>query len=76
MSSGRFATLVLLGLAIIAGWLSLFTVDERELAIKLRLGQVVRSDYEPGLQLKWLLVENVRKFPRRILTISDRPMSS
>ena len=73
MSSGRFATLVVLGLAIIVGWLSLFIVDERELAIKLRLGQVVRSDYEPGLQLKWPLVENVRKFPRRILTVSDRP---
>lgn len=73
MSSGRFATLVFLGLAIIVGWLSLFIVDERELAIKLRLGQVVRSDYEPGLQLKWPLVENVRKFPRRILTVSDRP---
>ena len=73
MSSGRFATLVFLGLAIIVGWLSLFIVDQRELAIKLRLGQVVRSDYEPGLQLKWPLIENVRKFPRRILTISDRP---
>ncbi len=73
MSSGRFATLVFLGLAIIVGWLSLFIVDERELAIKLRLGQVVRSDYEPGLQLKWPLIENVRKFPRRILTVSDRP---
>ena len=73
MSSGRFAALVFLGLAIIAGWLSLFTVDERDLAIKLRFGQVIRSDYEPGLQLKWPLVENVRKFPRRILTISDRP---
>ncbi len=73
MSSGRFATLVVLGLAIIVGWLSLFIVDERELAIKLRLGQVVRSDYEPGLQLKWPLIENVRKFPRRILTVSDRP---
>ena len=73
MSSGRFATLAFLGLAIIVGWLSLFIVDERELAIKLRLGQVVRSDYEPGLKLKWPLVENVRKFPRRILTISDRP---
>lgn len=73
MSSGRFTALVFLGLAIIAGWLSLFTVDERELAIKLRFGEMVRSDYEPGLQWKWPLVENIRKFPRRILTISDRP---
>jgi len=73
VSSGRFTALVFLGLAIIAGWLSLFTVDERELAIKLRFGEMVRSDYEPGLQWKWPLVENIRKFPRRILTISDRP---
>lgn len=73
MSSGRFTALVFLGLAIIAGWLSLFTVDERELAIKLRFGEVVRSDYEPGLQWKLPLIETVRKFPRRILTISDRP---
>lgn len=73
MSSGRFTALVFLGLAIIAGWLSLFTVDERELAIKLRFGEVVRSDYEPGLQWKWPIIETVRIFPRRILTISDRP---
>lgn len=73
MSSGRFTALVFLGLAIIAGWLSLFTVDERELAIKLRFGEVVRSDYEPGLQWKLPVIETVRKFPRRILTISDRP---
>lgn len=73
MSSGRFTALVFLGLAIIAGWLSLFTVDERELAIKLRFGEVVRSDYEPGLQWKFPLIETVRIFPRRILTISDRP---
>ena len=73
MSSGRFTALVFLGLAIIAGWISLFTVDERELAIKLRFGEVVRSDYEPGLQWKLPVIETVRKFPRRILTISDRP---
>jgi membrane protease subunit HflC len=73
VSSGRFTALVFLGLAIIAGWLSLFTVDERELAIKLRFGEVVRSDYEPGLQWKLPVIETVRKFPRRILTISDRP---
>jgi membrane protease subunit HflC len=73
VSSGRFTALVFLGLAIIAGWLSLFTVDERELAIKLRFGEVVRSDYEPGLQWKFPLIETVRIFPRRILTISDRP---
>ncbi len=41
--------------------------------MKLRFGEVIRSDYEPGLQVKLPIVENVLKFPRRILTISDRP---
>ncbi len=65
--------MVFLGLAFVILGLSAFTVDERELAIKLQLGQVVKSSYEPGLHFKWPIVQNVRKFPRRILTISDRP---
>ncbi len=73
MNSGRFGVFVLVGLAIVVAGLSLFTVNERELAIKLRVGEVVESDYEPGLQWKIPIIENVRKFPKRILTISDRP---
>ena len=73
MTSGRFAFVVLLGLALVGVGLSAFTVNERELAIKLQLGQVVETDYAPGLHFKIPVVQNVRKFPRRILTISDRP---
>lgn len=73
MNSAKFAGVVFLGLAFVILGLSAFTVDERELAIKLQLGQVVKSSYEPGLHFKWPIVQNVRKFPRRILTISDRP---
>ncbi|MGI9236591.1 MAG: protease modulator HflC [Woeseiaceae bacterium] len=73
MSSGKFATLVFVGLAFVVLGLSAFTVDERELAIKLQLGEVVTAEYNPGLHFKWPIVQNVRKFPRRILTISDRP---
>ncbi len=73
MNGGRFGVFVLVGLAIVVAGLSLFTVNERELAIKLRVGQVVEADYEPGLQWKIPIVETVRKFPKRILTISDRP---
>jgi membrane protease subunit HflC len=65
--------MVLLGLAFVVIGLSAFTVNEREMAIKLQLGEVKRADYEPGLHFKWPLVQNIRKFPRRILTISDRP---
>jgi len=73
MNNLKFGIIGLLGLALVVIGLSAFTVNERELAIKLQLGEVKRADYEPGLHFKWPLVQNVRKFPRRILTISDRP---
>jgi membrane protease subunit HflC len=73
MNGGRFGVFVIVGLAIVVAGLSLFTVNERELAIKLRVGEVVTADYEPGLQWKIPIIETVRKFPKRILTISDRP---
>lgn len=73
MNSGRFGLFILLGLVIVVAGLSLFTVNERELAIKLRVGEVVQANYEPGLHWKIPIIENVRKFPNRIMTISDRP---
>ena len=73
MNTGRLSFVVALGIALIVVGLSAFTVNERELAIKLQLGRIVKADYTPGLHFKWPLVQNVRKFPRRILTISDRP---
>jgi modulator of FtsH protease HflC len=73
MNSGRFGWLVFGGLLVIVAGLALFTVNEREQAIKLRLGEVVAASYEPGLHWKIPFIENVRKFPNRILTISDRP---
>ena len=73
MSNARFTVLVVLGLVFVGIGLSAFTVNEREHAIKLQVGQVVKADYEPGLHWKIPIYQNVRKFPRRILTISDRP---
>lgn len=71
--TGRFASVVVVGLIFVGIGLSAFTVNERDLAIKLRLGEVVQADYEPGLYFKIPVVHEIRKFPRRILTISDRP---
>ncbi len=73
MNTVKLASMVLLGLAILVIGTSAFTVNEREMAIKLQLGEVKRADYEPGLHFKWPVVQNIHKFPRRILTISDRP---
>jgi membrane protease subunit HflC len=73
MNTGKLSGIVVLGIALIVLGLSAFTVNERELAIKLQLGRIVEADYDPGLHFKWPFVQNVRKFPRRIMTISDRP---
>ena len=73
MSNARFAALVIIGLAFVGIGLSAFTVNEREHAIKLQVGEVVTAGYEPGLHWKIPIYQNVRKFPRRIMTISDQP---
>lgn len=51
----------------------IFVVDEREKAIKLFLGEITRSDYEPGLQFKLPMLERVYKFDSRILTLDLEP---
>jgi membrane protease subunit HflC len=63
-------TLVLLFLAAVAlvVSMSVFIVDEREHAIKMRFGEIVRTDYEPGLHFKTPFVNTVRKFDNRVLT--------
>jgi membrane protease subunit HflC len=51
--------------------LSLFVVDQRQNAIVFRLGEVVDVKREPGLYLKVPLLDNVRFFDTRILTIDS-----
>jgi membrane protease subunit HflC len=59
--------------AIVATASMAFFIDERELAIKLRLGEIVRSDYTPGIHLRIPLVNSVIKLDRRIQTLDSRP---
>ena len=64
-------TLVLGALAAFIVYGSLFTVGERELAIKKRFSEIVRADYEPGIHFKFPYVNSVDKFPKRLQTISN-----
>jgi len=66
--------LVLLAVVLLVAMSSLFIVGERQLAIKFQLGEIVASDYEPGLHVKapWP-INNVRKFDKRVLTLDTRP---
>ena len=59
--------------ALVVAISSLFIVKETEYAIKFRLGEVVRADYEPGLHLKAPFINNVRKFDKRLITMDMRP---
>lgn len=62
--------LVLLG---VVAWQSFFIVEETELALKFRLGEVIATDFEPGIHLKTPFINNVRKYDRRILSLDSRP---
>ena len=57
----------------IIGMMSVFTVNQTELAIKFRLGEIIKSDFEPGLHFKMPLINNVKKFDKRILTLDSKP---
>ena len=63
-------TIIVVGLAFVL-LNSIFTVDERELALKFRFGEVIQTGYEPGLHFKVPFVNNVEKYPKRILTINN-----
>ena len=60
-------------LSLILASMSVFTVSETEKAIKFQLGEIVRSDYTPGLYFKIPLINNVKKFDSRVLTLESRP---
>jgi membrane protease subunit HflC len=52
---------------------SLYVIKETERAVLLRFGEVVNPNIEPGLHWKIPIVNNVRKFDGRILTVDSQP---
>ena len=59
---GAVAVLVLLSM-------SIFVVDQRQSAIVFQLGEVIRVKSDPGMGFKVPLLQNVRYFDSRILTL-------
>ncbi|MFA5626635.1 MAG: protease modulator HflC [Thiohalomonadaceae bacterium] len=68
MSRGMLSLIALL-ILLWLGSMSIFVVSERQLAIKFRLGELVRADYTPGLYIKFPFINNVRIFDKRIMTL-------
>ncbi len=63
------ALLIVLGIAAD----SLFVVDKRQHAVVIQFGQIKGSDYSPGLHIKAPIIQDVRYFDRRILTLDKQP---
>ena len=65
--------MIVLAAGLIGASQALFTVDEREQALVLQLGQPVGDVKGPGLHFKIPIVQDVRRFDRRILSVDPRP---
>ncbi|HWS01876.1 MAG TPA: protease modulator HflC [Gammaproteobacteria bacterium] len=74
MSSNRMPSLIVLavGVLLVASF-SVFKVYEWERVVLFRLGEIVRTDYEPGLHFMIPIINNVRKFDARALTLDVEP---
>ncbi|MBP5986344.1 MAG: protease modulator HflC [Azonexus sp.] len=51
--------------------MSIFTVDQRQFAVVFQLGEMKRAIAEPGLYFKVPMVQNVRYFEKRIITLDN-----
>ena len=68
MKSINTIVLILLGVLIL-GSMTVYTVDQRQNAMVFQLGQVIAVNKAPGLYFKLPLIQNVRYFDTRILTL-------
>jgi len=74
MKSGKgMLALVLVAALAFVGSASLFVVQEQQLALLLRLGEIVDADFKPGLHFKVPVIQDVVKFDKRIQTLDADP---
>ncbi len=60
-------------LIVLLGYGSTFTVREGQTAIRFQFGEIVQSDYKPGLHFKLPLINSVRTFDARVQTLDMEP---
>jgi membrane protease subunit HflC len=65
--------IVLAAVAAVLAAGSVYEVPEGHLALQFQFGRIVRTDATPGLHFKLPIVQNVRLFDRRILTLDAPP---
>ena len=73
MKNLSFAILFIVLAAVLVASQTLFVVKETERAVVLKFGEIVRDDVQPGLHFKLPVMNEVKKFDARILTMDSRP---
>lgn len=71
MSGKQIVAIVVVAIALYLALDSVFTVDVRERVVVVELGEIVGQNYEPGLHFKVPIIQEVRRFDRRILTLTE-----
>jgi membrane protease subunit HflC len=75
MQSKSIVGLVILAIVVLFAQSSLYIVKETERAVLLKFGEVSQADVAPGLHFKIPVMNKVRKFDARILTLDARPQA-
>ncbi|WP_067865947.1 protease modulator HflC [Neptuniibacter marinus] len=75
MQSKSMVGLALLAVVVLLAQSSLYIVKETERAVLLKFGEVSEADVAPGLHFKIPVMNKVRKFDSRILTLDTRPQA-
>jgi modulator of FtsH protease HflC len=65
------ALLVIVLAALIVGYGALFTINQTQQGLVVRLGKVVEAPTEPGLHTKWPFVDSVIYIDKRILDLEN-----
>ena len=66
----NFAGALILTLLVVLA-MSVFTVDQRQFAVVFQLGEVKQVITEPGMNFKIPMIQNVRFFEKRIITLDN-----
>ena len=68
MDARKITLLAAAGVTLLLATQCMFVVRQTEVAINLQLGELVRSDYQPGLHFRIPLLQSIVKFEKRLMT--------
>ena len=71
MKAGLNFVAAIIAIALVVASAAIFTVDQRQHALIMQFGEVREVISKPGLYFKWPMVQNVRYFDKRILTLDS-----